>query len=102
MSHYKITCERYSRNVINGRLEADNEIKYITATDDTSAYRKGLIDYYANLDAERLVPSSHYQTTSFMVTDTTGVNIVERLPPKTIDSLTVIIKDIAADRFKIR
>lgn len=72
------------------------------ATDDTLAYQKGLIKYYGGLIAEALVPSAGYESKSFTVTDTSGLDISITLPKKATDSLTSMVKRYTADELKRR
>jgi len=100
LNKYTISIDRYEQSVITGGRDLTTKKEVIMAADDITAYQKGLTKYYGGLVAEKLVPSAGYQSKSFTVTDTSGMDVTLRLPQKSVDSLTKMVQRYTDDELK--
>jgi hypothetical protein len=67
----------------------------IMSVDDTTAYYRGLVRYYAQLNTEKKTRNKISTTTGFEVRDSTGIDLSVILPKNVVDSLNKQVEKLA-------
>lgn len=84
---YNLTISKKELNVYGSGYEDVDKKDTVRATDDTTAYYRGVLKYAANLKAEELTKNRVSTSKSFTITDSLGGNIGINLSKEVKDSI---------------
>jgi hypothetical protein len=92
---YQVVLTGKELNSIGAGYDSMIKEDTIMSVDDTTAYYRGLVRYYAQLNAEKITHNKISTTAGFEIRDSTGIDLSIILPKNVVDSLNTLVEKLA-------